>query len=164
LLLSESDFTNILGKGAKAKEFGLNFGAPGDRLAADGTLWIDYPSVGGDKINVPVKISGGKAETGFTSGIKASLPWVASSALIDVEKIEIETDKGDVELSLYFCKTNSKDEFSVAVNGKTVIAKMPEPGLELVKTVMVKSAGKLTVTFKKSAGRTFINGLKVKIK
>ncbi|MFM7074108.1 MAG: PQQ-binding-like beta-propeller repeat protein [Planctomycetota bacterium] len=29
------------------RRVGVNFGAPGDRKAADGTLWLEYPSVGG---------------------------------------------------------------------------------------------------------------------
>jgi len=33
---------------------GLNFGAPGDRQDATGTLWLDYPSVGGPSPDVPV--------------------------------------------------------------------------------------------------------------
>ncbi len=35
------------GSADEASGLGLNLGAPGDRLADDGTLWLDYPSVGG---------------------------------------------------------------------------------------------------------------------
>ena len=31
---------------------GLNLGAPGDRQDAEGTLWLDYPSVGGPSPDV----------------------------------------------------------------------------------------------------------------
>jgi len=37
---------------------GINFGAPGDRRDADGTLWLDYPSVGGPSPDIPVQIEG----------------------------------------------------------------------------------------------------------
>ena len=33
-------------KGA-VRRVGINFGAPGNRKADDGTLWLEYPSVGG---------------------------------------------------------------------------------------------------------------------
>jgi hypothetical protein len=38
------------------RRLGLNFGAPGDRQAADGTLWLDCPSKGGRSPDVPVAI------------------------------------------------------------------------------------------------------------
>ena len=32
----------------------MNFGAPGDRRSPDGTLWLEYPSVGGKSPDVPI--------------------------------------------------------------------------------------------------------------
>ena len=40
--------------GKPIRRLGLNFGAPGDRLH-EGTMWLDYPSVGGESPNVPVE-------------------------------------------------------------------------------------------------------------
>ncbi|MBN1458519.1 MAG: PQQ-binding-like beta-propeller repeat protein [Armatimonadetes bacterium] len=37
---------------------GINFGAPGDRHAESGTLWLDFPSVGGPSPDIPVSIEG----------------------------------------------------------------------------------------------------------
>lgn len=37
---------------------GINFGAPGDRLAENGTLWLDFPSVGGPSPDIPVSVEG----------------------------------------------------------------------------------------------------------
>ena len=31
----------------KIQRIGINLGAPGDRKTRDGTLWLDFPSVGG---------------------------------------------------------------------------------------------------------------------
>ena len=33
--------------GKRVRKVGINLNAPGDRVAADGTLWVDFPSVGG---------------------------------------------------------------------------------------------------------------------
>lgn len=37
---------------------GVNFGAPGDWPAPNGTLWLDYPSVGGMSPNLKVRVKG----------------------------------------------------------------------------------------------------------
>ena len=36
---------------------GINFGAPGDRRASNGTLWLDFPSVGGPSPDIPVRVA-----------------------------------------------------------------------------------------------------------
>lgn len=43
----------------KIQRIGINFGAPGDRVTRDGTLWLDYPSVGGPspKVNIDASSS-----------------------------------------------------------------------------------------------------------
>ncbi|TKG91506.1 hypothetical protein EYV94_20995 [Puteibacter caeruleilacunae] len=43
--------------GKRVKQLGINFGAPGDRLANNNTLWLDYPSVGGNSPDVPVNVA-----------------------------------------------------------------------------------------------------------
>ena len=49
------------GKGS-IRRLGINFGAPGDRLADNGTLWLEYPYVGGPSPKVEIKISKPAAE------------------------------------------------------------------------------------------------------
>jgi len=41
---------------ARITRVGINLGAPGDRVAEDGTLWLDSPSVGGPSPDVPVTV------------------------------------------------------------------------------------------------------------
>lgn len=41
---------------ARIDRIGLNFGAPGDRRDVHGTLWLDYPSVGGPSPRVDVQV------------------------------------------------------------------------------------------------------------
>ncbi len=40
-------FSDIDGSDAPIRRVGVNLGAPGDRLADNGTLWLEYPSAGG---------------------------------------------------------------------------------------------------------------------
>lgn len=80
--------------GAKHRpgRIGINFGAPGDRRSAEGTLFVDYPSVGGVSDEVPVKVEGSKVRyfRNHSAGIQgALLPWVAASGVEGAERIEI---------------------------------------------------------------------------
>lgn len=51
--------------GSAVKQIGLNFGAPGDRMADNNTLWLDFPSVGGTSPDIPVAIHFDPADTAF---------------------------------------------------------------------------------------------------
>jgi len=78
--------------GDRIERVGINFGAPGDRRAADGTMWLDYPSVGGDSPTVPVSVTGKGMNYFRRHALQASgegLPWVASSGIRDCETITI---------------------------------------------------------------------------
>jgi outer membrane protein assembly factor BamB len=47
-------FNAIKKDDAPIRQVGINFSAPGDRVAEDGTLWLDYPSVGGPSPNLSI--------------------------------------------------------------------------------------------------------------
>jgi len=47
-------YTTLGSASGPIKKVGVNFGAPGDRLADNGVLWLDYPSVGGSSPNIGV--------------------------------------------------------------------------------------------------------------
>ena len=65
-----------------------NLVAPGDRMADNGTLWLDYPSTGGPSPNIPVEIANENA-TYFrrhSSEVRAEqadgeLAWVTASGV-----------------------------------------------------------------------------------
>ncbi|MBN1348847.1 PQQ-binding-like beta-propeller repeat protein [candidate division KSB1 bacterium] len=91
-------------QGAPVRRVGINFNAPGDRMADNGTLWLDYPSVGGVSPDLPIDIEPKHAE-----GIRrhalfmepGGLPWVASSALQGDLSIQIELSKTDMQTARY---------------------------------------------------------------
>jgi hypothetical protein len=77
------------------KRLGVNFGAPGDRKADDGTLWLEYPSTGGLSPVVEVNVEPKNVELwrrypGLFSG---PYNWVASSGLKGVSTITIPLGK-----------------------------------------------------------------------
>jgi Malectin domain/PQQ-like domain len=79
-------------EGDRIERIGINFGAPGDRRAEDGTMWLEYPSVGGDSPGLPITVTGKgsgyfRRHASQVSG--AGLPWVMASGLRDGETITI---------------------------------------------------------------------------
>ena len=68
---------------APVRRLGINFGAPGDRTADDGTLWLDYPSNGGPSPEITVTTDPAQPDwfrhhaSRVTSG--AGPRWVAAS-------------------------------------------------------------------------------------
>ena len=143
--MPEADFWTFqkLDRGKKAiRRMGVNFGAPGDRLAPSGTLWLEYPIIGGPspKIEVEVDLADGKkARTSAVldacfrkhpSAVRGkALRWVAASGLA-ASKVSVKlTSSRDAPrgytVSLHFAEPGqaAKGErvFDVAIQGKTVL-------------------------------------------
>jgi len=84
-------------KGA-IQRIGLNFGAPGDRLAENGTLWLDYPSVGGPSPELAVKTTPPSPlwfrhhSSRVTEG--DGLKWVQASGARDLTSVTIPLNSG----------------------------------------------------------------------
>ena len=85
-------FSSVAPSKAPVRRVGLNLGAPGDRLSAAGTLWLDWPSVGGPSPDVSVKVKPNKPPW-FRHHMSAvedgELKWVAASGLEGVESMAI---------------------------------------------------------------------------
>jgi hypothetical protein len=76
--------------GEFVKQAGINFGAPGDRRAENGTLWLDFPSVGGDSPEISVVTEGEGAHYFRHHSARfrgEGVTWVAASGIEDVEKL-----------------------------------------------------------------------------
>jgi outer membrane protein assembly factor BamB len=80
-------------EGDRIHRVGINFGAPGDRRAEDGTLWLEYPDTGeGISPGLGIQVTGGKSRyfRRHSSQVTGDgLGWVASSGLADAETIII---------------------------------------------------------------------------
>lgn len=80
--------------GKPVKQIGINFGAPGDRMADNNTLWLDYPSVGGNSPDIPIEVN---FVTNDTSSIKQYKTLSSNSAekkigYIRTNSFNIETE------------------------------------------------------------------------
>ena len=74
------------------RRVGINFGAPGDRFAEGGTLWLDHPSVGGQSPEVKVEVKPENVQwfRKHSSRIAGEgLKWVAASGGKGVEFVAI---------------------------------------------------------------------------
>ncbi|MBM4069779.1 MAG: hypothetical protein FJ271_12630 [Planctomycetes bacterium] len=73
------------------RRLGINLGAPGDRRADNGTLWIEYPSTGGYSPTVPIKTIPEQPEwfRQHSSRVHGKQSWVASSGARGLSSISI---------------------------------------------------------------------------
>ena len=86
-----NDVARLSKPGQMIRRIGVNFGAPGDRIDSEGTLWIDYPAVGGESVDLEIKTDGDvqyyRRNSLAFSG--SSLPWVAASGVENARQIKI---------------------------------------------------------------------------
>lgn len=78
---------------------GINFGAPGDRRSTIGTLWLEYPSVGGPSPEIAVEVDGEAQYFRNHASRLASdgMPWVAASGVEGAKQITIHLEGGSAE-------------------------------------------------------------------
>ncbi|MBE0536410.1 MAG: hypothetical protein IH624_12140 [Phycisphaerae bacterium] len=125
-------FNTIQASKSPVIRLGINFGAPGDRKAEDGTLWLDYPSVGGRSPEVDIKTAGDVTwyrhdSSQITAG---PLPWVTASGAQGLEEVRIRlAEESDYEalytVRLYFAEPEQGDMqhrmFDVTLDGRTAL-------------------------------------------
>ncbi len=89
---TENHLASLATVGSRVQRVGVNFGAPGDRMAPDGTLWLDYPVVGGQSVNLAVKVQGDVPTYWRQNSLAvrgSGLRWVAASGVENVQRITI---------------------------------------------------------------------------
>ncbi|MGE4550441.1 MAG: malectin domain-containing carbohydrate-binding protein, partial [Opitutales bacterium] len=149
---------NTFGKHAgRVRKVGVNFNAPGDRMAPNGTLWVDYPAVGGPSPQVslsvqPAKPPGYRVHSSQVQAESSEHAWVAASGMIGVSSIKLRIGKpGDpparYAVHLHFAEPEDHQPgervFDVLLQGK-VVAK----ALDLAK----ESGGRLKPLVKRLEG------------
>lgn len=115
------------------KRVGINFGAPGDRKAADGTLWLEHPSVGGASPTLGVKLTPDKPEwfRRHAVQVQGDLSWVAASGVKGVESVTVTLDGSTTPperrftVRLHFAEPDDlkagQRVFAVRLQGKEVL-------------------------------------------
>lgn len=122
-------------KAGTVKRIGINLGAPGDRLADNGTLWVDYPSEGGSSPDVKVKIEGDQRRRYRMHSRQVSgdgLTWVGASGVEGLRSLNIRIPRKEDDVSkvtyrvrLYFVEPDDvkagERVFDVSLNGQKVV-------------------------------------------
>ncbi len=159
---------------------GINFGAPGDRLASNGTLWLDYPNVGGSSPAVTVTLNPDKPRwfQQHSSLVEGDdMKWVAASGFEGDAAVTIalnaksETPR-PYTVRLYFMEPDRVQAgarvFDVALQGDVVlkdfdvVADAGKPLRAVIKEFRGIRAGKeLKIDLRASRGKSVLSGVEI---
>lgn len=164
----------------QVQKLGVNLGAPGDRQAKNGTLWLDHPNVGGSSPVVSIKLSG-KSPSYFHKHSafveEGDLKWVAASGAEGTSSLTITlsstpTKEKTYTVRLYFLEPDEKQPgervFDVSLQGKPVLRE-----LDVVKEANganraivrefkgVLASTSLNIELKAIKGRTLLSGVEI---
>jgi outer membrane protein assembly factor BamB len=126
-------FNKIQGNQQSFKQFGLNFGAPGDRRGPNSTLWLDYPTVGGPSPNIDVTVTPKEPEwfRRHSSQLHGEgLNWIAASGGKGIESVTLKlaSQSGTARsytIRLHFSEPDEVKSgervFSVTLQNQTVL-------------------------------------------
>ena len=86
--------------GERIRRVGINLGALGDRMAENGTLWLDYPSQGGPSPDLPVDVEPAGTEyfrhhSSLVHVVPGSsgISWVSASGVEGIARLTITLSK-----------------------------------------------------------------------
>ncbi|MFM9964606.1 MAG: PQQ-binding-like beta-propeller repeat protein [Planctomycetaceae bacterium] len=118
------------------KRVGINLGAPGDRKADNGTLWLEYPSVGGSSPTIAVTITPEKPEwfRRHSSQITGpGLAWVAASGAKGITSLKIKLGTTNQQPRKYLVRLHFAEPddlqpgdriFAIHLQGKRTLASL----------------------------------------
>lgn len=117
----------------RIKRLALNFGAPGARKGKDGTLWLDFPHVGGPSPPAPVTIEPAQPVyfRRHSSQIDGAGPhWIGASGVKGLRALTVALDKQPAKersytVRLHFIEPDDAQRgqrvFHVALQGRLVL-------------------------------------------
>lgn len=160
------------------KRIGVNLGAPGDRRAENGTLWVEHPSVGGKSPVAPVALDGPverfRKHSSRIGG--AGIPWVAASGMKGLTSLTLTLDKAAKEeqpytVRLHFVEPDGlsagQRTFDVTLQGQEILKDFDisreagGPDRALVKEFTVPASAELKLKFVRRKGTPLLCGLEV---
>lgn len=151
---------------------GVNFGAPGDRMGGNGTLWLNFPDTGGPSPAIEIKTLPDEVDYFYSHSLSnpdTRLPWVTSSAAEGLTTFTLSGLKaGQYNVRVFFPRTAQPRLFDLAIQGQTVLSRFAPPhkpaaGNEDASQSFrnISSRGTLTITLVPRAGRTVISGIEI---
>jgi hypothetical protein len=151
---------------------GVNFGAPGDRMTSSGTLWLNYPDVGGPSPVVEILTVPDEVTYFYHHSLpdpSSNLPWVTSSGAEGLTTFTLTGLKaGRYSVRLFFPATADPRSFDVAIQGRTVLSGFAparhakEAGGGVSRSFRdAASEGTLTIALIPLEGTTVISGIEI---
>ncbi|UCD50303.1 MAG: PQQ-binding-like beta-propeller repeat protein [Phycisphaerales bacterium] len=130
-------FSDIDPSTAPIQRVGINFGAPGDRKADNGTLWLEYPGVGGTSPELDIAVTPERPSWFRRHSLcleDGNLKWVEASGAQGLRSIRVRvagakesTEATDriYTVRLHFIEPDGREPgqrlFDVAIGNKTVL-------------------------------------------
>jgi outer membrane protein assembly factor BamB len=167
--MPEAEYWTFGGKGREGR-IGINFGAPGDRRSDEGTLFVDFPEVGGKSEKVDFEVKGEnlayhRQHASLFEGEIEQLPWVAASQVEGIESLSVAVPDGvkACRVRLFFAELDGDAAaggrvFDVEVGDKEVLVDFDVARLVGGRCVLVKEmeitpkAGQVEIEFKRHEG------------
>ena len=152
---------------------GINLGAEGDRLAADGTYWVEHPLSGsGESVKQKISIDQGDYFQHHSLLYeKHPMAWIAASGVAGAGQIDLPLAQGRYTVRLIFAEPDKQAVpgqrvFDVSINGRRVLSEFDllADGLQPRRTIIKSWDGvaidtSLKVTLKARTGRTILCGI-----
>ena len=153
----------------KIQRIGINLGAPGDRKTRDGTLWLDFPSVGGPSPEIDFVTEPAKPEYFYQHSLwmkkGTGWPWVAASGAKGLRSAKLSGLKnGRYTVKLVFSSPDSATHrFDVSVQDHSLTNLQPQRMTASTETLsdIAVTDGTLTFTLTPHEGETLLSGIEV---
>ncbi|MFT5104581.1 MAG: hypothetical protein ACI8XO_001219 [Verrucomicrobiales bacterium] len=164
--------------GGKIERVGINFGAPGDRMTDDGTLWLDFPNVGGPSPQIQVEVAPAdqirydyRHSLWIEDGSAEVWPWVTGSALIGAREVTVRGLKnGNYAVRLLFAELEDAErKFGISVQGVGIESNFSPlakagggfKGVVLEVPAAKISDGLLRISLSPEVGETILGGIEL---
>ena len=108
--------------GQRIERLGVNFGAPGDRIDEAGTLWLDFPTVGGESAELAIDVPGTPDFFHYSTQNHQGkgTPWVAASGVTGATSIKIPLVVGPALDDLSSTVMNANDDAEESLSDGSV--------------------------------------------
>ena len=156
---------------------GINLGAPGDRMTHGGTLFLDYPSVGGPSPEVKIQTQPATPDYFYHHSLFIQAgqgwPWVCASGVQGIKSLRLtELKAGTFTVRLYFVEPQHTAAgarvFDVALQGKPVltnfdifVAAQGKMKCLVKEFTDVQLDGDCTLSFNAHQGQSMLSGIEL---